>query len=59
MKMIDGACFRASLKSRRIRAAPRPANISTNDDALAEKNFAPDSLATAFASSVLPVPGGP
>ena len=44
---------------RRIRAAPRPANISTNDDADCEKNVAPDSWATALASSVLPVPGGP
>ena len=35
MKMIAGAFFRASLKSRRMRAAPRPANISTNEDALA------------------------
>ena len=42
-----------------MRAAPRPANISTNDAADWEKNSAPDSPATAFASSVLPVPGGP
>ena len=34
MKMIAGACFRASSKSLRIRAAPRPANISTNAEAL-------------------------
>ena len=33
MKMIAGAFFRASLKSLRMRDAPRPANISTNDDA--------------------------
>ena len=59
MKMIAGACLRASLNSRRIRAAPRPANISTNDAADCEKNCAPDSWATALASSVLPVPGGP
>ena len=36
MKTIAGACFRASAKSLRMRAAPRPANISTNEDALAE-----------------------
>ena len=42
-----------------MRAAPRPANISTNDAALASRKFAPDALATAFASSVFPVPGGP
>ena len=44
---------------RRMRAAPRPANISTNAAADWEKNCAPDSCATALASSVLPVPGGP
>ena len=59
MKMIAGACLRASRNSRRMRAAPRPANISTNDAADCEKNWAPDSWATALASSVLPVPGGP
>ena len=42
-----------------MRAAPRPANISTNEEADCEKNCAPDSWATALASSVLPVPGGP
>ena len=34
MKMIDGAFSRASSKSLRMRAAPRPANISTNAEAL-------------------------
>jgi hypothetical protein len=33
MNTIAGAFLRASLKSRRMRAAPRPANISTNDEA--------------------------
>ena len=59
MKMIAGACLRAVSKSLRMREAPRPANISTNADAGCEKNAAPDSAATAFASSVLPVPGRP
>ena len=59
MKMIAGSCLRAIANSRRMRAAPRPANISTNDAADCAKNWAPDSFATAFASSVLPVPGGP
>ena len=59
MKMIAGSCLRAIANRRRIRAAPRPANISTNDAADCAKNCAPDSFATAFASSVLPVPGGP
>ena len=59
MKMIAGSCLRATANSRLMRAAPRPANISTNEAADWAKNCAPDSLATAFASSVLPVPGGP
>ena len=59
MKTIAGASLRASRNSRRIRAAPRPANISTNDEADWAKNLALDSCATALASSVLPVPGGP
>ena len=59
MKMIAGSCLRAIANRRRMRAAPRPANISTNDAADCAKNCAPDSFATAFASSVLPVPGGP
>ena len=42
-----------------MRAAPRPANISTNEDADWAKKVAFDSWATALASSVLPVPGGP
>ena len=40
MKTTAGAALRASLKSRRMRAAPRPANISTNEDADCEKNCA-------------------
>ena len=59
MKMIAGAALRAWRNSRRMRAAPRPANISTNEHADWAKNCAFDSFATALASSVLPVPGGP
>ena len=59
MKMIAGSCLRATANRRRMRAAPRPANISTKDAADCAKNCAPDSFATALASSVLPVPGGP
>ena len=59
MKMIAGAALRAWRNSRRMRAAPRPANISTNEEADCAKKRAFDSLATALASSVLPVPGGP
>ena len=59
MKMIAGAFSRASRNSLRMRAAPRPANISMNDEADWLKKLAPDSWATALASRVLPVPGGP
>ena len=37
----------------------RPTNISTKSEPLIEKNGTPASPATALASSVLPVPGGP
>ena len=59
MKMIAGEALRASRNRRRMRLDPRPANISTKLEADCAKNCAPDSLATALASSVLPVPGGP
>ncbi len=59
MKMIAGALSRASRNSLRMRAAPSPANISMKFEADWLKNCAPDSCATALASRVLPVPGGP
>ncbi len=59
MNTMAGAFFRAALNRRRMRAAPTPTNISTNEAADWEKNVAPDSWATALAKSVLPVPGGP
>ena len=59
MKTIAGACLRAVSNSLRMREAPSPANISTKAEAGCEKKAAPDSAATALASSVLPVPGGP
>ena len=59
MNTIAGLALRASRNRRRMREAPRPANISTNDAADCAKNCALDSCATALASSVLPVPGGP
>ncbi len=43
----------------RTREAPTPTNISTKSDPEIEKNGTPASPATARASSVLPVPGGP
>ena len=59
MNTIAGAALRAVRNSRRMRAAPTPTNISTNEAADWAKNVAPDSCAAALASSVLPVPGGP
>ena len=59
MKMMQGAILRACSNRSRTRAAPTPTNISTNSEPLIEKNGTPASPATARASSVLPVPGGP
>mmetsp|Transcript_73448 Transcript_73448/g.146096 ORF Transcript_73448/g.146096 Transcript_73448/m.146096 type:complete len:232 (-) Transcript_73448:584-1279(-) len=59
MKMMQGAFFLASPKRSRTRAAPTPTNISTNSEPEADTKGTPASPATARASSVLPVPGGP
>ena len=59
MKMIAGATLRASANSSRTRLAPTPTIISMNSEAEAEKNGTSASPATARASRVLPVPGGP
>ena len=59
MKMMQGAALRACAKRSRTRAAPTPTNISTNSEPEMEKNATPASPATARASRVLPVPGGP
>jgi hypothetical protein len=59
MKMMQGLdCFACSNRSR-TREAPTPTNISTKSDPEMEKKGTPASPATALASSVLPVPGGP
>ena len=59
MKTMHGdACFACSNRSR-TREAPTPTNISTKSEPEIEKNGTPASPATARASSVLPVPGGP
>src|SRR2546425_81601 len=59
MKTMQGeACFACSNRSR-TREAPTPTNISTKSEPEIEKNGTPASPATARASSVLPVPGGP
>ena len=59
MKTMQGAFSLACLKRSRTFAAPRPTNISTNSEPEIEKNGTLASPATALASSVLPVPGGP
>ena len=59
MKITARPALRASLKSLRMRAAPRPTNISTKLEPEAEKKSTPAWAATARASIVLPVPGGP
>ena len=59
MKITARPDLRASLKRRRMRAAPRPTNISTKLEPEAAKKSTPAWAATARASIVLPVPGGP
>jgi len=59
MNMMQGACPRACSNRSRTRAAPTPTNISTNSLPLIEKKGTPASPATARASNVFPVPGGP
>ena len=56
---IQGSCFLASLNRSLTRDAPTPTYISTKSEPEIEKNGTPASPAIAFASSVLPVPGGP
>ena len=59
MKMMQGAFFLPCRKRSRTREAPTPTNISTKSEPEIEKKGTPASPATARASSVLPVPGGP
>ena len=59
MNTMQGAFSAASLNRSRTRAAPVPTNISTNALPDTKKNGTFASPATACASSVLPVPGGP
>jgi len=56
---MAGPRLRASVNRSRTRAAPTPTNISTKLDPATEKNGTDASPATARASRVLPVPGGP
>ncbi len=59
MKMMHGACALPCSNRSRTRLAPTPTNISTKSEPDIEKNGRAASPATALASSVLPVPGGP
>ena len=59
MNTMQGAFCEACRNRSRTRAAPVPTNISTNAEPDTKKNGQPASPATALASSVLPVPGGP
>merc|ERR1719284_802291 len=56
---MQGALDLAFSKRSRTRAAPKPTKSSTNSEAEQEKKGTPASPATALASRVLPVPGGP
>mmetsp|Transcript_43253 Transcript_43253/g.110667 ORF Transcript_43253/g.110667 Transcript_43253/m.110667 type:complete len:213 (-) Transcript_43253:277-915(-) len=58
-KTIQGAFFFAAANSERTRRLPTPTNISSNSLPARWKKGTPASPATARASSVLPVPGGP
>ena len=59
IKIMAGDLSFACLKRSRTLEAPTPTNISTKSDPDNEKKGAFASPATAFAKSVLPVPGGP
>jgi hypothetical protein len=59
MNTMHGALRLAWSKRSRTRDAPTPTNISTNSEPEIEKKGTPASPATARASMVLPVPGGP
>ncbi len=59
MKTMQGAFCLACSKRSRTRDAPTPTNISTKSEPEIERNGTLASPATALASRVLPVPGGP
>jgi len=59
IKIIHGALVLACLNKSLTRAAPTPTNISTKSAPLMRKKATPASPATARASRVFPVPGGP
>ena len=57
--MAPVSLLRAWANRSRTREAPTPTKVSTKSDPESAKKGTPDSPATALASSVLPVPGGP
>ena len=59
MNIIHGDFSLACLNKSLTRLAPTPTNISTKSEPDIEKNGTPASPATALASRVFPVPGGP
>ncbi len=59
IKTMQGAFLAASLKRSRTREAPTPTYNSIKSEPLKEKKGTLASPATALASKVLPVPGGP
>ena len=59
IKIMQGAFLVASLNKSRTRDAPTPTYNSIKSEPAKEKNGTPASPATALASRVLPVPGGP
>ena len=59
MKTMAGACFLACSNRSRTRLAPTPTYISTKSEPEMDRKAVSASPATALASSVLPVPGGP
>jgi len=59
MNSTHGASSRALRNRRRTRDTPTPRNLSEKSLPDSAMKFAPHSPASARASSVLPVPGGP
>ena len=59
MNITQGAFSRAVLKSFLTLEMPLPRNLSLKSLPTIAMNAEPDSPASAFANSVLPVPGGP
>lgn len=59
IKIIDGACYLAIMKSSRTILAPSPIYFCTNSEPLTLIKQQSVWWATALASNVFPVPGGP